>query len=35
MSFVACSSPETSKVESGSATPVEEGKRRNKRGFTS
>ncbi len=24
MSFVACSSPETSKVESGSATPVEE-----------
>ena len=26
MSFVACSSPETSKVESGSATPVEEQK---------
>lgn len=26
MSFVACSDPETSKVESGSATPVEEQK---------
>lgn len=30
MSFVACSSPETSKVESGSATPVEEQKEETK-----